>query len=391
MEADDIRAERERHRHVADKMEAVGMLARGLAHDFNNVLSGVIGFTSYLKSKAPPDSDLYRDLAMIEEAGNEATSLTRQLFLIARRRHATRASVPVNEAVEEALRAAGRHLDPGVTVRKELASDLLPVVGDRTHVVLALHNLLLHAAETVGGEEGTLLVRTEQRALTERERQVLVGAGDFPYVCVTVKDSGRGFSADEREHLFDPFYLSRSSRGGTGLRLPIVYGIVANHHGDISVESSTRDEDHGTTYRLYLPAYQEPAAGKAGGAELHGTETVLVVDDEEMIRQVVAEILRGAGYRPLTAESGEQAVDMVRRHGGRMDLVLLDLIMPGMGGEAAFHRIREIEQAVRILLTSVSANEAIGDRLVAQGAAGMVYKPYTRESLLRAVRSALDG
>jgi two-component system, cell cycle sensor histidine kinase and response regulator CckA len=390
METDDIKSEREEHLRRAEKMEAVGLLARGVAHDINNILSGVLGFTSYLKAKAAKDSDLFRDLGLIEESGNRAADLSRQLFMMARRRHASREQVPVNDAIGDALADIRKRVPPNVTLEAGLSPDLPVVTGDRQQITHAVLNLCQHALDAMAEEGGTLTVRAEGRALTARERAILVDAREGVYVCVSVRDTGRGLTAEARVHVFDPFYLSKISTGGAGLLLPIVYGVAANHYGDVSVDSVIHGPDHGTTFRLYLPAAQVADAGEGvAPSKQGGTETILVVDDEPMVRKMLSDVLKARGYRTLMAHSGEEAVDLYQRKRGAVDLVLLDLVMPGMGGEEAFHALHEMDPAVRVLLTTVSSQEELGERLITQGALGAVYKPYKSDVLLSAIRKAL--
>lgn len=390
MEPDDILREKEAHLRLSEKMEAVGMLARGLAHDFNNILSGVLGFTSYLKSKTDPATDVHRGLSLIEESGIKAAELTRQLAMIARRRHGTREPLSMTDAVEDAFGAVNKKMPENVRFERRLVPGTARILGDEEQIGHALANLFLRAFEAMAETGGVLTVEAESRPLTAREKQVLVGAADTEYVCLRVRDTGRVLSPEEQARLFDPFYLSKTTRDGLGLALVVVYAVVANHRGDVSMESA---EGQGTTFSLYIPAYEPDARDRklAEEGKLDGTETVMVVDDEAMVRQVVAEILGSRGYRVVTAASGEQAIEYVKKSDERVDLFLLDVVMPGMGGEAAFRVLRQLRSDAKVMLTSMHAQDDVGERLTRDGASGIVYKPYKREDLLVAVRRALDG
>ena len=378
----------EGHVRLAEKMEAVGLLARGIAHDFNNILSGILGFTSYLKAKAEPGTDLHRDLSLVEQSGVRAAELTGQLFLNARRRHFTKEPVDINSLIEEVLSLIQPTLG-ATTIKRRLKSDLPPVPGDVGHLKQSILNLCMNAADAMAEHGGTLTVASVCRTLTPHERSVLDLAPDAAYVCVSITDTGREIDADLLKHVFDPFYPVRSKSGKGNLLLSIVYGIVLNHYGDILVESSA---EHGTTFRMYLPIAsldQKEEGGAAG--QLDGKENVLVVDDEAIVCQVVADILKMHGYKVITSASGEGAVHILRTSEDKIDMVLLDLVMPGMNGEEVFHAMHKIDPDLPVLLTSITAQDALGERLITQGAKGIVYKPYKSKVLLSAIRKVLDG
>jgi len=388
MGPEEIRREREANLQLAEKMETVGMLARGIAHDFNNILSGVLGFTSYLRSKAEPDSDLYRDLGLIEQSGNRASELARQLFLIARRRHGKRETVDMNAVIEQTLAEIVDELPTDITLDSRLPSNLPAVLAYQDQLRIVIRNLCMQAIRSMP-EGGVLTVEAMGRKLNERERETLVNVSDAPFVCLTIQDTGRGMSAEMRSHIFDPFYLSKTSRDGPGLDMSIVYGILSNNLGNVTVES---EEGKGTAFRVYLPVYIEDAGESAPDeSTLCGTETILVVDDERMVREMISLILDAKGYQVITAISGEEAVERYRTDGKNIDLILLDIIMPGMGGEEAFQVLRSIDPKAAILLTSVHNQESLGERLTRQGALGIVFKPYKSVTLLTAVRKALNA
>jgi len=389
-EQETSRRELEEHLRQAQKMEAVGMLAGGIAHDFNNLLSGILGFSSYLASKADPESTLRRDLKMIEQSATRAADLTRQLLAFARRRHFAKEPVPLNEVIQEVLGILEHSLAKNIVIQPELDERLPTVLGDHGQLNQVVMNLCINAAEAMAERGGTLRGRTESRSLTARERAMLPEAGDRPFICLTVADTGRGISREVQAHIFDPFFTTKANKGGSGLGLSIVYGIVTNHNGTITVESA---EGQGAAFHVLFPAHFE-SAGAQTVAEtvcLNGTETVLVVEDEPIVRQMATEILKDHGYQVVPAVSGDEAVEMFGPLKGRIDLVLLDLIMPGMDGEQTFQALRKMEPGLRILLTSGYAREDLARRLMEAGAAGLVHKPYKSEMLLAEIRRVLDG
>ena len=380
----------EAHRRLAEKMEAVGLLARGIAHDFNNILSGILGFTSYLKAKAQPGTDLHRDLSLIEQSGVRAAELTGQLFLIARRRHFTKEPVDINSLIEEALSLIQPTLGAATALRRRLKFEIPAIPGDGAHLKQAILNLCMNAADAMGEHGGTLTVSSACRTLTLHEREVLDLVPEAAYVCVGITDTGREIDVDLLKHVFDPFYPVRSKSGKGNLLLSIVYGIVLNHYGDILVESSA---EHGTTFRMYLPIASRDQKEEDGepAAQLDGKENVLVVDDEAIVCQVVGDILKMHGYKVISSPSGEEALNALRTSKDKIDMVLLDLVMPGMGGEEVFHALQKLDPKLPVLLTSITAQEALGERLITQGAKGIVYKPYKSKALLAAIRKVLDG
>lgn len=388
-EQDAIALERDAHQRQAEKMEAVGMLAGGVAHELNNILSGILGFTSYLMAKSEPGTDLYRDLNLIDQSGTRAADLTRQLLSFARRRHFPREPMSLNQIIEQVLGSLGSGLPGNILVQKDLAHDLPPILGNREQLADVIRNLCLNAQDAMAEKGGALTLVTERRQLTPRERGVLLNARDGDYVCMIVRDTGRGMDAEVLKHVFDPFYTTKSPKGGVGLGMAMVYGVVSNHHGDILVESA---EGEGATFRLYFPAHGEDAPRKEAAPvrQLEGTEAILLVDDEPIVRQVTTAILKAHGYQVVAAASGEEGVELFRELAGRVHLIILDLIMPGMGGEATFKELRKIQVDVPVLLSSGYAQEEVTQRLSVLGVRGMVYKPFKADQLLTAIRSALD-
>ncbi len=379
------------HLRQAQKMEAVGMLAGGIAHDFNNILSGILGFSSYLLSKVDESSTVHRDLKLIEQSAVRASELTRQLLAFARRKHFAKEAVSMNTVIGEVLGLIRRSIPKHIAVEDSLEEDLPLILGDPGQLNQVVMNLCLNASDAMRDqEEGRLRVSTEHRSLTPRERIILAEDTDDEFVCVSVSDTGIGMSEELQEHIYEPFYTTKSDAGGTGLGLSIVYGIISNHGGHIIVDS---EEGHGADFTMYLPVYQGRARDEADGdvEVLTGNETVLVIDDEPIVRQMVTEVLKGNGYKVIAAESGMEAVHYLDELRGRVDLVLLDMIMPEMDGEATFKALRRIDPDIPILLTSGYVQEDKGERLIKAGALGMVYKPYKSDVLLRRVRHALNG
>lgn len=378
------------HLRHAQKMEAVGLLAGGIAHDFNNILSGILGFSSHLSTKVEKGSKWHRDLKLIEHSAARAAELTNQLLAFARRRHFHKQPVGVNQIINDVLRLVRQSVAKDCTLEVQLSPAQDTVLGDAGQLNQAFMNLCLNAIEALRDQpEARLLIRTETRELTSHECKWLDAPTDTPYVCIYCRDNGVGIPAEQQAHIFEPFYTTRSETGGTGLGLSMVYGIITNHNGYVRVESV---EGQGTEFTCYLPACDQPTATTASPPlEVQGgTETILVVDDEQVVRHMVSEVLTAHGYKVRAAESGNAALALLDQARGKIDLVLLDMIMPGLDGERTFRALRAMVPDQRVLLTSGFVQQDKTDRLLASGALGLVPKPYRSQDLLKHIRHALD-
>lgn len=383
-----ITSELEAHLRQAQKMEAIGMLAGGIAHDFNNVLSSILGFSSFLLSKVDPNSDLYRPLSLIEKSAMHAADLTRQLLAFSQKKNVEQMPVSLNNVIRGVVGILEHSLKKNIRLETRLDGSLPPVMGDQGQLNQVIMNLCINAAEAMEGKGGTLNIETKFRPLTPREKGVLL---DVPgnLVCVSVSDTGKGMSEEVVEHIFDPFYTTKSSAGGTGLGLSIVYGLVSKHGGDIRVETRP---NKGSCFTIYLPpcrsAGEQSVAGEeAPGAKGHGT--LLVIDDDQIILEMVSSVLTSGGYKVLTAPSGEAGVELLKKNPGGIDLVLLDMIMPGMDGEVTFNALKEIEPGLAVVLTSGLARAEHCAKLIQRGAKGMISKPYTSARLLNDIQRVL--
>ncbi len=243
--------EREDQLRLSHRMEAVGQLARGVAHDLNNILSGIVGYTSYLKSKLDPAGDTFRDLGMIEQSAMRAVDLTRRLVPLACHRQFKHEPISMNAIIEEVLVALRESIPSNVTVTAQLGADVPPVSGDRSQLALVIRHLCVNALEAMAERGGALTVKTQHRSLTDHERQVLIRAAGAKCVCVSVSDTGSGISPDIRDRIFEPYFTTKESNGQVGLGLPAVYGITCNHGGDVAFESAP---GQGATFHLYFPA-----------------------------------------------------------------------------------------------------------------------------------------
>jgi PAS domain S-box-containing protein len=371
----------------SQKMDAVGQLAGGIAHDFNNLLTAVLGNLSLLVSGLPGSDPNREFAAAAERAAQRAATLTGQLLGFARQTVLRPRSLSLNTTADEVLAMLRRTIDPRICLEAHRAADLGTVEADPGQMSQVLLNLCLNARDAMP-EGGRLTIETANVMVEEgRERQQL-GARPGPFVRLRVSDTGCGIPAEVRERIFEPFFTTKGPGKGTGLGLAMVFGIVQQHRGWVECASEV---GRGTCFDVYLPrvpaAAEAPAAAPAPPAA--GRETVLLVDDEEMIRKLGGAILRRYGYEVLLAEDGQRAVEVYRDQHARIDLVILDLTMPRLSGRDAFRRLLEVNPAVRVLFASGYSAEQLTDA-DQRKALGFVNKPYRPEELARVVRTVLD-
>jgi two-component system cell cycle sensor histidine kinase/response regulator CckA len=391
VEAEERRIEAERRLFETQKLDSLGLLAGGIAHDFNNMLMGVLGNASLALDDAPPGSALEECLQDIETAAKNAAGLAKQLLAYSGRGRFVVEPVDVGAALMEMAKLLEASIPKSVRIRYQLDKDVGPVCADVSQLRQVLMNLILNAAQAIGERSGVITVAT---AAMDCDSDYLAStfagegleAGRYLYLEVT--DTGVGMDAETQRRIFDPFFSTKSA--GRGLGLAATLGIVRGHHGAIKVYSEL---GRGSTFKILLPEHSEPVpqrverAGLDEGFEASGT--VLVVDDEEHVRRVASRILTRMGFDVLSAEDGREGVAIYRSHQDEIVLVLLDMMMPRMGGERTFTELRRIKPDVRVLLTSGYNEQDAVDRFVGRGLAGFIQKPYPKGELERAVREAL--
>jgi PAS domain S-box-containing protein len=389
------RAEEERRQlevrmQQAQKLDSLGMLAGGLAHDFNNLLLSVLCNASVAMERAPANSDLRGHLEKIIKSGQRASELTRQMLAYSGQAAYDVHPLALSELVEEIADLMRAALPKTVNLQLELANDLPMIQADGSQLQQVIMNLLLNAAEAIGHQPGTVVARTELRPRLANELDAaFIGHPLTPgqYVCLEVADTGCGMSTDTLARIFDPFFSTKAK--GRGLGLSALLGIVRSHHGAVRVTSTV---GRGTTFTILFP----PAVGtirrpvsRLQCTTLPVSSTVLVVDDEEDIREVVQTILESRGARVLTASDGVSGIELFRRHADEINVVLLDMTMPGMGGETVLQRILDIRPDARVILSSGYSEQEALAHLDGHRMAGFVPKPYTAQALIDSIGSAL--
>jgi PAS domain S-box-containing protein len=375
----------------AQKMDSIGTLAGGIAHDFNNLLTAIMGYSSHLQTLAEPGTRLSRDLEQIERASQRAAELTGQLLAFSRKQIIRHQSLSLNDVVEESVRLWERTLGKHIAIEVSPSPNLHLVEADPTQMQQVLMNLAINARDAMP-EGGSLRVKTQNVELDEQYCKRHAELTPGPHVVLTVEDTGLGMDEGTMARIFDPFYSTKAVGEGTGLGLAMVYGIVHSHGGVIEVQSQL---EKGSKFTIHLPAspmtgQQSDLEGESGSVR-GGSETILIVDDEAMILRLAASILERYGYTVLTAPSGRFALDLFRRMHDRIDLLVVDMLMPEMNGVELAEGLRSIDPNCRILLSSGYTLDQDVEELMERGAFnGFLPKPYRMNQLARQIRGGLD-
>ena len=391
--ARDVTARRQLEEQLrqAQKMEAVGQLAGGIAHDFNNLLTAILGCTQLLLHATPPEDQRREDVEEIKNAGLRAAELTRQLLAFSRRQVLAPKVLDVNAVVANMDKMLRRLLGEDVALVTHLAADLGPVSADPGQLEQVLLNLAVNARDAMP-HGGRLTIDTANVFLTEEyaERHHRLPPG--PYVLLAVSDTGVGMDEMTQKHLFEPFFTTKEVGKGTGLGLATVYGIVKQSGGYIWVYS---EPGHGTTLKVYLPRVPgaaEPLPVAVASPELRrGTETVLLVEDAAPVRSLARKGLQGYGYQVLEAADGPAALELSARHPGEIDILVTDVVMPGMSGRELAERLAPARPGMRVLYTSGYTDDAMVHQGVLRSGVAFLQKPFVPETLARKVREVLDG
>jgi two-component system cell cycle sensor histidine kinase/response regulator CckA len=372
----------------AQKMEGIGTLAGGVAHDFNNILAIILAYTSRLLRAKPEPGKVSEGLEAIRKAVQRGAGLVRQLLTFARKTDVTFQSVNVNSTIEELTKLLAETFPETIAFSLQLDKDIPSIVADHNQIHQALLNLCVNARDAMSNN-GTLTLMTKAVSGTELEKR-FPEAREEVYVRICVGDTGVGMTEATRGRIFEPFFTTKEGGNGTGLGLSVAYGIVKNHRGFIDVESVPGT---GSTFSLYLPVARDAAdhAEELDQDEAPGgTETILVIEDDEVLLRLVGAFLKEKGYKVLTARDGGEAIDIYREHSHEIALVFVDMGLPVLGGWEAFSKIRELNPEVNIIFTSGYLDSSAKSELLKSGAKDFIQKPFEPERLLVRFRQVLD-
>jgi CheY-like chemotaxis protein len=379
----------ERRLRQVQKMEAVGQLAGGVAHDFNNVLQAIQGYTDLALNRIEDQHPAAEKLREVLKSTERAASLTRQLLTFSRRETLQPRNLDLNDVVSDLAKMLRRVIGENLQLHVLAGHDLRAIYADQGQLEQLLMNLCLNARDAMRGG-GDLTIETKNTRVGPEDVRTDPSLREGEYVLLTVSDTGEGMTPEVQERAFEPFFTTKEVGEGTGLGLATVYAIVERHGGAVDLSS---EPGRGSVVRIYFPASRLPAA-RAESQPLEeiapgGTETILLAEDDETVRDLAATVLQSAGYRLLVACDGEEALDVLGRQAKEIDLPVVDEVMPKKGGRQVYDAIEERQLGIPVLFSSGYAYEGLDDQLP-KGKSELLQKPYAPRELLRRVREILD-
>ncbi|HRH46712.1 MAG TPA: ATP-binding protein, partial [Pyrinomonadaceae bacterium] len=365
--------------------------AGGVAHDFNNMLTVINGYCHLISMQLSPNDPLLSKVEEINKAGERAASLTRQLLIFSRKQILQPKILDLNLIISEIEKMLRRLIGENIEFRTILDSQVGSVKADPGQIEQTILNLVVNARDAMP-EGGKLLIETKNIYLDEDYVSQHIGVKSGYYIMLAVSDSGIGMDAETQSHIFEPFYTTKEVGRGTGLGLSTVYGIVRQSGGSIWVYS---EPGKGTTFKVYLPRVDEiPQAHKSTTANnllMNGTETILLVEDEKMVRKITCEILESCGYEVFEAENGSAAFLLYQKHKQNIQLLITDVILPEMNGSEIANRLLQINPELKVLYMSGYTDNAIVNQGIFNEGINFIEKPFSPDKLRQKVRDILDG
>ena len=380
----------ERQLRMAQKMEAIGRLSGGIAHDFNNLLGVIIGYSQVLKRTLPANSPFLEHAEEIEKAGQRAASLTRQLLAFSRQQVLAPAVMDLNILISEMEKLLPRLIGENIETVVSLDPSIGRVKADKGQIEQVIMNLVVNARDAMPNG-GKILITTSNASLDEHYARHHAGSKAGEYVMLSVSDSGSGIDPETLAHVFEPFFTTKELGKGTGLGLATVYGVVKQSEGYVWVRSVL---DKGTCFEIYLPRIEDPVTVEESIAPttetLHGSETILLVEDSAPLRKLSHMLLSQHGYHVLSAGDGLEALEKTKQNPGRINLLLTDVIMPGLNGCDLAKRLLLVQPGLKVLYMSGYTDDAIVNHGVLESGTYLLPKPFSEESLIRKVREVLN-
>jgi CheY-like chemotaxis protein len=371
-------------------MESIGTLAGGVAHDFNNILTVIMGYGQIMTMQMEKENPLRQYLDQILIAADRAAHLIKDLLLFGRKQETERLPVDLNDVIGRMGKFLRQIIGEDIALKQVLCGEPLPLFANSHQLEQVLMNLVVNARDAMqhGGE---LILQTEHYEM--REDFIAAHGYGKPgwYALLTVSDTGTGMDRETLKRIFEPFFTTKEVGKGTGLGMAVVYGIINQHDGYIVCYS---EPGRGSTFRIYLPltaaAIRQDTHTQHEEPVLRGTETILMAEDDEMVRILTMKVLTEAGYTVITAVDGADAVQMFKQHAGSIQLLLLDLIMPKMNGMEAFDEIRKLQPGIKTIFASGYAPDIIRQKTSLDETSQMIYKPVSPVELLKRIRELLD-
>ncbi|MBN2354148.1 MAG: substrate-binding domain-containing protein [Spirochaetales bacterium] len=377
-----------RHAH---KMDAIGRLAGGIAHDFNNILTGIMGYAELLLDKIPKSDPSQRDVEEIKKAAKSAASLTRQLLAFSRKQILKPLYLDLNDVVQSMRDLLIRIIGEHISLVTELDPDLKPVKADRGQIEQVIMNLVINSRDALP-QGGTIVLTTRNKTIDGTiELSTSADIKPGPYVVLEVCDNGVGMDLETQSHIFEPFFSTKKPGQGVGLGLSTVYGIITQSGGFPEVVS---EPHRGTTMRIYLPQYSVTAEVRAERLsyteEMKGNETILLVEDEDFVRELAEKVLSREGYHVLAAHNAQEALSLVKKHSLTFDLVVTDIVMPGASGVELGQKIQALRPEIKVLYMSGYDDKMLSQHGESVTRLNFIQKPFTPELFLRKVQDALN-